>query len=190
MPRRAYRSRRPARRASTARNQSYTFRNIEVGTATVSTAADGTASRLTDLTTIIETTVSAPDIELNRALITRVVGRGIARPAVADTPMTYSYGLLIDQDTLDVADVDLNLAGLGGRTIWAHRSIPMIPNQHLRSLTGTTFENEIDSWNFSIRTRGSRRLKGFGQSLWFAESVQLQNLANCGWLFDITVEVA
>lgn len=177
----AARRRAPARR--TIRAERFTFRNVQIAFGSLSVQSAGTASALTNLTDVVEA-LPAPDFELNRARLTFVRGRCAFRPTDT-TPMSYSYGLFIGPDTLDAADIDPALAGVQGKPYWAVRNLLLIPDEIQPSEVGDTTR----AYRCEIRTVGTRRLHGFGESLWFAESLTAQALETRGWSFDIGVEL-
>jgi len=172
------------RRVQTVKNQRSTFRNIEFDVATL-TAGSGS---LTNLNTLIEQTVSGPDIELNRALFVSVNGLICFRPTAVGTVGGLHLGLLTAPDTIDNDDLDIGAEGVLGHNYWWQAHRPYRPNAHLRSVTATTFENETDPINIRVRTRGTRRLRGFGEALFLKANAIGNGATDLGGLLNITVE--
>lgn len=183
------RRRSTTRRASRPRAQTATFRNLEIAAAAVSQTADGTSARLTNLTDLAEAT-STPDVELLRSKLTWCVGKGSYRASAAGNNFRYSYALYVGPSSLDVADIDPSLVGAQGLPYWAFGKNVICAEAHLRSVTSTTFENELQTYRPTIRARGSgRRIQHFGTSLWFAESVNGADLTDVQWSFDLGVQL-
>jgi len=174
MPRRSNRPRR--------RREYVNFRNLGVVGATLTDTADGTASRLTNISTLVEQTRSNPDLELNRSLLARVRGHWIGQPDSVGQ-RAYLMGFLIAPSTLDAADVDPDTSEDTGFAWWFTKTWLMI---------GTTVTSDDATPEFrpirgTYSSRGVRKMRNRSDALWLVERVQGDDLDLVAHSFDLTI---
>jgi len=161
--------------------QSTLYRGITVAGGTLTDTADGTAGRVTNLFDAIQA-AAAPDVQLDRALVMSVRVQSIMVPD--DTTLrTYSAGLILAPFTLDAADIDPGVSGAQGLDWWTTVD-RMIVGQTVTSDDATP---EFRAQRLYWRTRGMRRVRGFGTSLLLVERVQGSDLDNVSHLCDIRI---
>lgn len=153
-----------------ARQQRITFKDGAITFAGMS-ANTVVATDLTAQLYIEGTTDLGPGAFL-RAKYTSVRGEVAFRPSTVGTAFAYHMALIIAPDTLDTADFDPGASFSASATMlntWFEMHRIVHPTAHLRSLTASTFENELSPVKFRYATRGQRRLQHGNMHLWLFE---------------------
>lgn len=135
--------------------------------------ATGT-TRLTDLGALVQTALGD---DLGGTKVMSVRARGSLIGSVGGV-QSYAYALFIGPGVLDVADVAPNVSPMEFHW-WTWNKINHRGQAHDLS-AGTEFDEIL----LSLRTRGSRRLRDVGETLWFAEETVGQ-AQNAFWTFQL-----